>query len=153
MLLQREEEERLPEAGKPEGQAPGLLAETGSQVPRRCQETPLHGRKGEVAGMETAYSKFDKSDLVLRDELAIDRTLLANERTLLAYLRSGIALVIAGVSIMHFSEENWFLAVGVACIPSGLFASVVGVARYRRMSRRISTLRKQPSRKQGIPDG
>lgn len=39
---------------------------------------------------DSPYSKFDTDDLILRDQLAIDRTLLANERTLLAYLRSGV---------------------------------------------------------------
>ena len=64
----------------------------------------------------TPYSRFNGGDLILRDELAIDRTLLANERTLMAYLRSGVALLIAGVSIMHFSSEGWFWMVGLACI-------------------------------------
>ena len=55
---------------------------------------------------DSPYERFDSDDLILRDELAIDRTLLANERTLLAYLRSGVALLIAGVSIIHFSQEG-----------------------------------------------
>jgi putative membrane protein len=87
------------------------------------------------------YSRFNSSDLILRDELAIDRTLLANERTLLAYLRSGVALLIAGVSIIHFSNAGWFWAIGIACLPAGMFVSIVGLARYRRMSMSISLIR------------
>lgn len=102
--------------------------------------------------METPYSRFDKRALLLRDELAIDRTSLANERTLLAYLRSGIALVIAGVSIMHFAQETWFFTVGIACIPSGMFAITLGSARYRRMSRSISSLRRQLPKDQSSPE-
>ena len=64
------------------------------------------------------YNKFEYSALILRDELAIDRTILANERTLLAYLRSGISLIIAGVSIMHFSHQFWYWIIGIACIPT-----------------------------------
>ncbi len=89
------------------------------------------------------YERFDSDDLILRDELAIDRTLLANERTLLAYLRSGVALLIAGVSIIHFSQEGWFWAVGIACIPTGVSTAIVGMARYRRMNRAISIVRRQ----------
>ena len=63
---------------------------------------------------DTPYSRFDADNLILRDELAIDRTLLANERTLMAYLRSGVALLIAGATIMHFSAEGWFWAAGLA---------------------------------------
>ncbi|HEX9972048.1 MAG TPA: DUF202 domain-containing protein, partial [bacterium] len=33
------------------------------------------------------YQEFSESDLILRDRLALDRTVLANERTLLAYVR------------------------------------------------------------------
>jgi putative membrane protein len=94
------------------------------------------------------YSKFDSCELILRDELAIDRTILANERTLLAYLRSGVSLVIAGVSMMHFSQEGWFQAVGVACIPVGVVTGIFGVARYRIINRSISAVRRQlPKRK------
>lgn len=92
---------------------------------------------------ESPYSRFDSNDLILRDELAIDRTLLANERTLLAYLRSGVALLIAGASIIHFSTQGWFLVVGFACIPTGIVTGVVGVTRYWRMNRSIWFVRKQ----------
>ena len=89
------------------------------------------------------YTKFRDTELILRDELAVDRTILANERTLLAYLRSGVALVIAGVSIMHFAERHWFLLVGIACVPVGIFTVFVGVIRYLRMSKAIAVVRRQ----------
>ena len=87
------------------------------------------------------YSRFGHDDLILRDELAIDRTLLANERTLLAYLRSGVALLIAGISIMHFSDQGWFRMVGASCIPTGIISSIVGVMRYRKMNNAIAFVR------------
>ncbi|MBN1365200.1 MAG: DUF202 domain-containing protein [Syntrophaceae bacterium] len=89
------------------------------------------------------YKKFDNENLILRDELAIDRTLLANERTLLSYLRSGVVLLIAGVSIFHFSQENWFWAVGFACIPTGIITAVFGTVRYWRMNKLIKVVRSQ----------
>ena len=88
------------------------------------------------------YSKFDNSELILRDELAIDRTILANERTLLAYLRSGVSMVLAGVSIMHFAQNDWFWAIGVVCIPVGLVTGFIGVFRYRMINKSITTVRK-----------
>lgn len=90
---------------------------------------------------DTPYSRFEGEDLILRDELAIDRTLLANERTLLAYLRAAVSLVIAGVSIIHFSQAGWFWAVGIACLPAGVATGIVGVRRYQRMSNAISLVR------------
>jgi len=92
---------------------------------------------------DSPYGKFDSRELILRDELAIDRTLLANERTLLAYLRSGVALLIAGVSIIHFAEKSWFQVVGIACIPGGVITGLIGVVRHRKMSRSIYLIRRK----------
>ncbi len=92
---------------------------------------------------DSPYSKFDSDDLILRDELAIDRTLLANERTVLAYLRSGVALLIAGVSMIYFSQESWFWGIGIACIPTAISIGIIGVTRYRKMNQSISLLRRQ----------
>ncbi|MDO9541411.1 MAG: DUF202 domain-containing protein [Kiritimatiellia bacterium] len=107
-------------------------------------------RQKETGMNDSPYEKFGNDDLILRDELAIDRTLLANERTLMAYLRSGVALLIAGVSIINFSQEGWFWAIGIACIPTGIITVIVGVARYRKMNRSISRMRRQSkTKKQG----
>ena len=95
------------------------------------------------------YSRFESDNLILRDELAVDRTLLANERTLMSYLRAGISLLIAGVSIMHFSYQGWFWTIGLVCIPTGAIASIIGVSRYRRMNSSISLVRKQGKREVG----
>jgi len=90
---------------------------------------------------DSPYSRFDKTELILRDELAVDRTMLANERTLLAYLRSGVALMIAGVTIMHFSQEGWFWGVGLASLPIGFTAGLIGVLRYRTVKRSLAAIR------------
>ena len=87
------------------------------------------------------YSQFDAAELILRDQLAIDRTLLANERTLLSYLRSGVALFIAGISIIHFSHEGWFTAMGFICLPFGIATVLFGVLRFRKMDKAISVVR------------
>lgn len=92
---------------------------------------------------ETPYSRFWKTDLILRDELAIDRTNLANERTLLSYLRSAVALLIAGVSIIHFAQGGWFFVVGAVCIPGGLMTASVGILRFRKMRHSIAAARKR----------
>jgi len=89
------------------------------------------------------YGKFKDNQLILRDELAVDRTLLANERTLLAYLRSGLSMIIAGITIVHFAKYlSWFWIVGISLIPIGLIAMLIGIVRFRKMSKSISLLRK-----------
>ncbi|OGV69293.1 MAG: hypothetical protein A2269_04315 [Lentisphaerae bacterium RIFOXYA12_FULL_60_10] len=97
--------------------------------------------------LASPYAKFEGDSLILRDELAVDRTLLANERTLLAYLRSSISMLIAGVSIIHFSEAGWFYAIGVACIPTGIVIGHFGIKRYLKMNRSITLVRKLSSQK------
>ncbi|MHB9118628.1 MAG: DUF202 domain-containing protein [Burkholderiales bacterium] len=89
------------------------------------------------------YTRFEIDKLILRDELAIDRTLLANERTLLSYLRSSVALIIAGVSIIHFSHQIWFTLIGIVCLPSGAIAAQIGIIRYRKVDRDISAVRRK----------
>ena len=93
------------------------------------------------------YERFLKEDLILRDELAIDRTLLANERTLMAYVRLAITLVIAGVSIIHFAMEKWFETVGFLCVPLGIAAGFVGWHRYQKMDRQIREIRAKAGQK------
>lgn len=54
-------------------------------------------------------------------------------------------MLLAGVSIMHFAHALWFLVLGVACLPLGVFSILFGVWRYRRMDRHIRLLRKDVS--------
>jgi putative membrane protein len=90
------------------------------------------------------YERFLKEELILRDELAIDRTLLANERTLMAYVRLAITLVIAGISIIHFAMENWFETIGFLCVPVGIAAGLFGWSRYQKMDRQIREIQNLP---------
>jgi len=93
--------------------------------------------------MPDPYVRFEPDQMTLRDQLAVDRTMLANERTLLAYLRSGVALVIAGVTMMHFATgEGWFWKVGLASIPFGFGAILIGIVRFRQMSGSIARVRR-----------
>ncbi|HNZ48833.1 MAG TPA: DUF202 domain-containing protein [Candidatus Hydrogenedentes bacterium] len=90
---------------------------------------------------EKLYAEFKSASLILRDHLAIDRTLLANERTLLAYLRSGVAMLMAGFTILHFLDGGWFWLVGLFCLPVGILVGGIGVWRFVRMNRAISLVR------------
>jgi len=87
------------------------------------------------------YERFAKSELILRDELAIDRTLLANERTVLSYLRGAVSLIIAGVTFVHFIDVGLLRYIGMSLIPIGLLTGVIGVGRYRRMNQQIRAIR------------
>ncbi|OGV31734.1 MAG: hypothetical protein A2020_05435 [Lentisphaerae bacterium GWF2_45_14] len=90
---------------------------------------------------ENPYDRFLRKELILRDELAVDRTILANERTLMAYLRSALTLFIAGITFLHFFEFGELFWIGIAAIPSGLIVAVFGVLRYRTMNASIRAIR------------
>lgn len=87
------------------------------------------------------YARFQQDDLILRDELAIDRTLLANENTLLAYLRSAVTLVVGGITCLHFFPDSWLFWLGLALVPAGIAVGLFGGQRFRRMQRSISRVR------------
>lgn len=97
--------------------------------------------------MNTVYCRFKPEDLTLRDELAIDRTLLANERTLLAYLRSGVTLFLAGITFVHFARSQWFQIIGIACVPLGFLVMGCGIYRYRLVKAKIiaSRIKSEPN--------
>lgn len=74
------------------------------------------------------YERFENTELILRDQLAIDRTVLANERTLLAYARTSLALIVTGTGAIRFFDgwsahiTGWgLIAFGVAVFPFGLY--------------------------------
>ncbi len=81
--------------------------------------------------------------LVLRDDLAVDRTVLANERTLLAYIRTALGLLLAGASAVSFFDSILLVATGWLFIAAGAVAVVVGVARFVRLKRRLENTRGQ----------
>lgn len=60
----------------------------------------------ELDPVSKAYRDTDARMMILRDHLALGRTVLANERTLMAYLRTAIALVITGLLLIRFSQET-----------------------------------------------
>lgn len=88
------------------------------------------------------YERFQNATLILRDELAIDRTILANERTLLAYLRSALSLMIVGVTFLHFVEQGLLFYLGLSIIPFGIAVGIFGIHRHRVMNAGIQKIRR-----------
>lgn len=91
--------------------------------------------------MTNPYERFRTKELLLRDELAIDRTILANERTALSYFRSALTLVIAGVTFLHFFDTGFMRLLGLIFIPSGILTGTLGIIRFRAMRKSILAIR------------
>lgn len=76
----------------------------------------------------------------VRDQLAIDRTILANERTMLAYVRTALTLLIVSVAFIKFVESLFIVTLGVAFIPLSIAIAFIGLRRYRRRRATITRL-------------
>lgn len=63
-----------------------------------------------------AYEKVGKEDLILRDELAIQRTKLSEERTYLAYIRTGMSMILGGIFFLGYFPAGPFHYVGYATV-------------------------------------
>jgi putative membrane protein len=84
---------------------------------------------------KSPYARFDRESLILRDVLAVDRTVMANTRTFLSYIRTSLTLFIAGVTFIHFFEPRVFLVIGWSFIPISGVVFVLGTIYYIRMKR------------------
>ena len=86
------------------------------------------------------YSRFKSDELILRDYLAVDRTVLANERTLLSYVRTAIAFAAAGAALIHLFDFVFVELVGWVLIPLAIGILGVGAQRYLWMRQRLARL-------------
>lgn len=76
-------------------------------------------------------------DLILREKLALQRTVLANQSTFLSFLRSSMYFLMAGLSIDHLLEikEGTIYKIGLFVLSGILFIS--GIVNYFFQAKRI----------------
>ena len=86
---------------------------------------------------KTAYSKIKKNDLILRDHLAIDRTVLANERTFLAYIRTALAFLVVGGTLIKFFSDITVNVTGWVFMAGGILTFGIGTYKYLEMRSKI----------------
>lgn len=86
------------------------------------------------------YTRFKNDELILRDYLAADRTVLANERTLLSYARTAMAFAAAGAALIHFFDSAFVEVMGWVLIALAIWTLAVGAQRYLRMRQRLTKL-------------
>ena len=83
------------------------------------------------------YARFDPKELIVRDYLAADRTVLTNERTFLSYVRTALAFAAGGVTLIHFFDALAAKATGYVLLPLAAATLVIGVQRYLHYRRRL----------------
>jgi putative membrane protein len=88
--------------------------------------------------LENPYTRFLYSELILRDQLAIDRTVLANERTFLAYCRTFLTMILTGMGFIKFFDTPFMKMSGYAFIVIGILIFLLGSWRSSITARNIT---------------
>ncbi|MGV8118848.1 MAG: YidH family protein [Candidatus Xenobiia bacterium LiM19] len=87
---------------------------------------------------EQPYSQFTEDELIVRDKLALSRTLLANERTVLAYIRTALAFVVAGLTFFHFFTSLLYRVIAALFVIAGVILFILIPLRYSRIRKNIA---------------
>jgi putative membrane protein len=90
------------------------------------------------------YSRFNDS-LILRDYLALDRTVLANERTLFSYIRLSLGIAAAGVGMIELLNIKAAVVSGCILVALSPFVCVIGVLRFISMQKKLKTIQTVPA--------
>lgn len=96
---------------------------------------------------ETRYYKEFCDDMILRDFLALDRTILANKRTLLAYLRTFIGLIAGGIGMIKLVTDGIINIVGYIFIAVSFPVLIIGLIKYIKMQRTLADINKEKKNK------
>lgn len=90
--------------------------------------------------LNTSESKPNK-DLILRENLAIQRTILANQTTFLSFLRTSMYFLVAGLSIKNlFGMENG-LVYQVSFYAISIFIFCFGILNFFLQKKKIDESR------------
>lgn len=79
-----------------------------------------------------AYEK-DHEQMILRDYLAVDRTMMANETSFMSYVRTALTMIAAGATLIKFFNEPTMQALGWAFIVIGGWMAIHGYNRFRQV--------------------
>ena len=96
-------------------------------------------------------TKINK-DLILREKLAIERTVMANQRTFLSFLRTSLYFSIAGLSINELLVFKYGAVLVVVFFIISFLLLMGGIATYSRQRKKIANSRKQVGGKVNIEE-
>jgi len=85
--------------------------------------------------------------MIMRDYLALDRTILANRRTLLSYLRTSIGLIAGGVEMVKLLTDAVTNIIGYAFIIASIPILIVGLIEFFKMRRALTSIVKSEEKK------
>lgn len=77
-------------------------------------------------------------DLILREKLALQRTILANQTTLLAFLRTAMYFLVAGISVNNLTTVRHGKTIELIFISIALILLLTGFFNYFAHNRKIA---------------
>ncbi len=89
------------------------------------------------------YEDFLAQEFILRDYLAVERTILANESTFLSYVRTSVTFVAGGVTLMQVADLQSWQNVGTVAVSLGGLFFLFGCVQAIKMSRKIKRFMKK----------
>jgi putative membrane protein len=76
-------------------------------------------------------------DLILREKLALQRTVLANQSTFLAFLRTSMYFLVAGISINNFTIFQYGKLTEIVFIIISVTLLSIGIINYKKQKVKI----------------
>lgn len=81
--------------------------------------------------------KAINKDLILRERLALQRTILANQSTLLSFLRTSMYFLIAGLSIRNLLQIENGVIIETLLFTFSIIILIIGIVNYFRHKKSI----------------
>ncbi|MEK7495501.1 MAG: DUF202 domain-containing protein [Patescibacteria group bacterium] len=78
-----------------------------------------------------------KSDWIVRDYLAAERTDLAIDRTLLAYIRTAMTIVVVGISLIKLFQEKYIQQIGFILVILAIGLIIIGFFRTKKQKEKL----------------
>lgn len=75
----------------------------------------------------------DHEQMILRDYLAVDRTMMANETSFMSYVRTSLTMIAAGVTLIKLFEDSSMHILGWSFIVVGAWLVMHGYRRFRQI--------------------
>jgi putative membrane protein len=86
--------------------------------------------------MNTVETKINK-DLILREKLAVQRTVMSNQTILLSFIRTSLYFLVAGLSLKSLLKLENSLLFQITFFVVSFLAMVIGVYNYCKQKRLI----------------
>lgn len=86
--------------------------------------------------MNTIETKINK-DLILREKLAVQRTVMANQTTLLSFIRTSLYFLVAGLSLKSLLKLENSLLFQITFYVVSFSTMIIGVYNYFKQKQSI----------------